>query len=194
MTEHDDTSPAAPADPHPAGGSTPPPVSAEETVAAPAAALFALLADPARHPEIDGGANVAAPVDPVPLTAAGETFRMDNATGVRVECTVHRFERDRVIAWEPGRLGEAPSGQVWTWELEPLGQEATRVRLTYDGTGIAPEDEKRLVRARAVTPERLAGSIRRLAGSIRRPAEDLRGAPVARTVSRVIGWVSSEAR
>lgn len=91
---------------------------------------------------------------------------MDNATGVRVECTVRRFERDRVIAWEPGRLGEARSGQVWTWELEPLGQEATRVRLTYDGTGIAPEDEKRRARARAVTPERLAGSIRRLAEAL----------------------------
>ncbi|XNZ00776.1 hypothetical protein ACL90Y_01830 [Micrococcus luteus] len=37
-----------------------PVVTAEALIVAPAAALFALLSDPARHPAIDGGANVAA--------------------------------------------------------------------------------------------------------------------------------------
>ena len=139
-----------------------PVVTAEDVVPAPAATVFALLADPATHPRIDDGANVAAPVAPAPITAVGQTFCMDNANGVRVECIVRRLEPGRVIAWEPGRMGESPSGQLWTWELAPDG-DATRVRLTYDASGLDRADRKRLARAHALRPERLSGSIRRLA-------------------------------
>lgn len=59
-------------------------VSAEAILACRADALFGVLADPALHPEIDGGANVAAAVDPSPLTAADQQFRMDLANGFRV--------------------------------------------------------------------------------------------------------------
>ena len=135
--------------------------SAEAVLDCRAEALFAVLADPARHPEIDGGANVATAVDPRPLTAAGQRFRMDLANGFRVVCRVRRFERDRVIAWEPGLEDAPPSGQVWTWTLAPEG-EGTRVRVAYDGTGLAPEDSRRRARARALDPRRLVDSLSRL--------------------------------
>lgn len=135
--------------------------SAEAVLDRRADALFAVLADPALHPEIDGGANVATSVDPPALTSVGDTFRMDLANGFRVLCRVRRFERDRAIAWEPGLEDAPPSGQVWTWTLAPEAA-GTRVRVAYDGTGLAPEDSRRRSRARALDPHRLVDSLRRL--------------------------------
>lgn len=135
--------------------------SAEAILACRADALFAVLADPALHPEIDGGATLATAVDASVLTGVGDAFGMDLAHGVRVVCRVRRFEQDRVIAWEPGLEDAPPSGQVWTWTLAPEG-EGTRVRVAYDGTGLAPEDSRRRARARALDPRRLVGSLCRL--------------------------------
>lgn len=136
-------------------------VSAEAILACRADALFAVLADPARHPAIDGGANVAAAVDPSVLTGVGDAFGMDLAHGVRVVCRVRRFEQDRVIAWEPGLEDAPPSGQVWTWTLTPV-PEGTRVRVAFDGTGLDPEDSRRRARARALEAHRLVDSLSRL--------------------------------
>ena len=52
-------------------------LSASLTVAAPAERVFAVLADPTTHPAIDGTGWVREAVDPAPLTAAGQVFRMD---------------------------------------------------------------------------------------------------------------------
>ena len=52
-------------------------VSATLTVAAPAARVFAVLADPAAHSSIDGTGWVQEAVDRAPLTEVGQVFRMD---------------------------------------------------------------------------------------------------------------------
>ena len=51
-------------------------VSATTVIDAPAEAIFAVLADPAKHAAIDGTGWVCEPVDSEPLTAAGQVFRM----------------------------------------------------------------------------------------------------------------------
>jgi hypothetical protein len=52
-------------------------VSAARTVAAPAARVFAVLADPTTHSAIDGTGWVSEAVDRAPLTEVGQIFRMD---------------------------------------------------------------------------------------------------------------------
>src|SRR5215472_19244211 len=51
-------------------------VSAATIINAPAEAIFAVLADPARHAAIDGTGWVREYVDSTPLIAAGQVFRM----------------------------------------------------------------------------------------------------------------------
>lgn len=52
-------------------------VSASITVKAPAEAIFAVLADPAKHAAIDGTGWVRDPLDRQPLTGPDQVFRMD---------------------------------------------------------------------------------------------------------------------
>ena len=51
-------------------------VSAATIINAPAQAISAVLADPARHAAIDGTGGVRESLDNKPLTAAGQVFRM----------------------------------------------------------------------------------------------------------------------
>lgn len=48
---------------------------ASTIIAAPAGAVFAVLADPVSHPAIDGTGSVRA-LDTAPLTGSGQMFRM----------------------------------------------------------------------------------------------------------------------
>ena len=84
-------------------------LQASTTIAAPAEAVFAVLADPVTHPAIDGTGWVSKALDAAPLTAAGQVFRMamyhpnhpdkDYKMANRVEV----FDAPRAIAWEPGQ-------------------------------------------------------------------------------------------
>ena len=51
-------------------------LQASTIIAAPAEAVFAVLADPASHPAIDGTGWVSEALDTGPLTGSGQMFRM----------------------------------------------------------------------------------------------------------------------
>jgi hypothetical protein len=112
-------------------------VSVERVIHAPAGAIFDVLADPARHPDIDGSGSVLA-VRPggSPRLAQGATFGMDMRRGLRyaMVSTVTEFDEGRRIAWAPkpasGR-GARFAGRIWRYELEPA-DDATLVRETWD--------------------------------------------------------------
>jgi len=112
-------------------------VSVERVMRAPAAAIFEVLADPRRHPEIDGSGTVrhARPDAPARLSL-GATFAMDMRRGFRYGMinTVTEFDDGRRIAWSPkpanGR-GARFFGRIWRYELEPVDG-GTRVRETWD--------------------------------------------------------------
>ena len=135
-------------------------VSAERVIAADAAEIFELIADPAQQPLWDGNDNLAEAAPGQRVRAVGDVFVMTNV-GDRVrENRVVEFEEGRRIAWLPSPVGEPAPGHLWRWELEPRA-EGTLVRHTYDWTGLT--DPKRVARARANTSAALRASIDRLA-------------------------------
>jgi len=83
-------------------------VSAATIISAPAGAIFAVLADQARHAAINGTGWVRESVDSTPLTAAGQVFRMamyhaGHSDGTyQMANRVQEFGPPCVISWEPG--------------------------------------------------------------------------------------------
>jgi Polyketide cyclase / dehydrase and lipid transport len=104
-------------------------VSETAIIAAPAARIFALLADPAQHPLIDGTGSVLAVQDggPERLTL-GSKFGMDMKIGApyKILNTVVEYDQDRLIAWRHFY------GHRWRWQLRPLddGPSGARCEVT----------------------------------------------------------------
>jgi uncharacterized protein YndB with AHSA1/START domain len=136
-------------------------VSASREIAAPAATIFELIADPAQQPRWDGNDNLVQAEAGQRVHAVGDVFTMALTTGAVRENHIVEFEEGRLIAWRPSEIGKEPPGHLWRWELTPLDDGRTRVTHTYDWTALT--DEMRLVRARATTADKLRGSIDRLA-------------------------------
>ena len=136
-------------------------VSASRDIAAPAAAIFELIADPAQQPRWDGNDNLAEAPSGQRVRAVGDVFTMTLTMGANRDNHVVEFEEGRLIAWRPSEQGSPPPGHLWRWQLEPIDDAHTRVTHTYDWSTLT--DELRLVRARATTAERLQASVTRLA-------------------------------
>jgi uncharacterized protein YndB with AHSA1/START domain len=149
-------------------------VSATLTVAGPAARVFAVLADPATHAAIDGTGWVQEAVDPVPLTAAGQIFRMDmfhagHPDGdYQVVNQVQALDPPRVISWRTGYEkddGELEfGGWIWRYDLTPLGPSQTEVTLTYDWSAVPQFVRDRGIQFPPFGPEHLINSLHHLAG------------------------------
>lgn len=136
-------------------------VSVSREVAAPAAAIFELIADPARQPEWDGNDNLASSEPGHRIHATGEVFATTLTNDAVRENHVVEFEEGRLIAWKPAPPAENPPGHLWRWQTEPLDEGRTLVTHTYDWTEL--HDEQRFARARKNTPEALRASLDRLA-------------------------------
>lgn len=136
MNDTPDT-PRTPDTPHPpdtsgSGGPVDPPparvVRRSTVVAAPAQEVFDLLADPARHAEIDGSGTVqGSRVEGPERLAPGARFGMSMKMGVpyRITNEVVEFDEPKVIAWR--HFG----GHVWRYRLEP-DEGGTRVTEEFD--------------------------------------------------------------
>jgi uncharacterized protein YndB with AHSA1/START domain len=105
-------------------------LSVRRVIAAPAAKIFDVLADPARHGDIDGSSMVRAPAKSAPKRLSmGARFRMDMRIGpmpYKISNKVVEFEADRRIAWR--HLG----GHTWRYELVPVDATHTEVIETFD--------------------------------------------------------------
>jgi uncharacterized protein YndB with AHSA1/START domain len=112
-------------------------VSVERFVRAPAEKIFAILADPSRHREIDGSGTVRDAVEAPARVELGSRFGMDMKAGgaYRMVNEIVEFEPDRRIAWQarPDRalFAKGIGGRIWRYELEPR-HGGTLVRETWD--------------------------------------------------------------
>jgi uncharacterized protein YndB with AHSA1/START domain len=141
-------------------------VSASRELAAPAEAIFELIADPAQQPRWDGNDNLGGAPAGQRVRAVGDVFTMRLTLGALRENHVVEFDEGRRIAWRPSEQGATPPGHLWRWELEPVDGGRTRVTHTYDWSRLT--DEKRLERARATTADRLQASLDNLAALVER--------------------------
>jgi uncharacterized protein YndB with AHSA1/START domain len=111
-------------------------VTVERFIPAPAEAIFDLLADPARHHELDGSGHVQLPKSTPARLSNGSSFRMAMRMGVpySMVSTVIEFDEGRRIAWQtrgPTAIGRYVGGRIWRYELEPEDG-GTMVRETWD--------------------------------------------------------------
>lgn len=136
-------------------------VIATRVIAAPAAEIFELIADPAQQPRWDGNDNLAEAPSGQRVHAVGDVFSMTITLGTVRENHVVEFEEGRRIAWLPSEVGSVPPGHLWRWELQALDDGNTRVTHSYDWSQLT--DENRLKRARRTSSEWLAASLERLA-------------------------------
>src|SRR5579864_6393446 len=84
-------------------------VAVSKRIEAPAEKVFAILADPSSHQQLDGSGMLREPVAPARISAVGDNFvfKMHNDEMGDYEMTnrVVVFEPDRAIAWEPVLTG-----------------------------------------------------------------------------------------
>lgn len=140
-------------------------IEVQRLVRAPAHAVFAVLSDPRRHPELDGSGMLRAASTAAPVTGVGDEFVMElhaeRLGPYRSRSVVVAHEPDHVIAWSPGPLDEEPFGHVYRYVLRARGPERTLVTQTYDWSAVSdPRLEGRLP---LVSREALARTLDRLA-------------------------------
>src|SRR5665213_945673 len=123
-------------------------VSVEQCIPAGPAAIFALVTDAARHPEIDGSGSVRQVKAGAPeKLSLGVAFGMSMKLGVgySMVSTVIEYEEDRRIAWQSrlaGFFGKFVGGRIWRYELEPV-EGGTLVRESWD---ISQDHQRALLR------------------------------------------------
>jgi len=104
-------------------------VSRSVEVNAPAADLFAIVADPRRHHELDGsgtvGRNIRAPRRLVPGARFTTKMKMFGAP-YRITSTIAAMKPDELIEWRH------PVRHHWRWEFAAITPTTTRVTETFD--------------------------------------------------------------
>ena len=103
------------------------------------AELFAIVADPRRHCELDGsgtvGANIRGPA-PLRLGARFSTRMKMFGLPYRITSTVTESKPDQLIEWRH------PLGHRWRWEFAAVTPTTTRVTETFDYRDTGPVKDR----------------------------------------------------
>jgi hypothetical protein len=108
-------------------------VSRTAVIGASAQELYAMVADPHRHGELDGSGTVKDTVSgPDRLTKDAKFSVKMKQYGVpyRITSRVTELEPDRVVEWRH------PVGHRWRWEFDAQGDGSTKVTETWDASRI----------------------------------------------------------
>lgn len=104
-------------------------ISRSVVVSAPAAELFAMVADPRRHHELDGSGTVGQNIRTPDHLEVGSRFSTEMrmyGLPYRIVSSVTQLVPVSVIEWRH------PFGHRWRWEFDALSPTSTRVTETFD--------------------------------------------------------------
>jgi hypothetical protein len=159
------------------------PVAVSRRIGAPAHDIFQVLANPMRHPELDGSGSLRGAVSTTMISGVGDVFVMkmyfSHLGDYEMNNHVVEYEQDRRIGWEPeaGRGHPAAAsdssdparwGHRWSYQLTPDGPDATVVTEIYDCSR-APEEERAGMDNGKVWIESMAKTLERLDALCARP-------------------------
>ena len=142
-------------------------VSVERLIPAPADRIFDLLADPARHQEIDGSGTVREAKAGSQRLALGSRLGMSMRLGIPYSMVseVVEFDEDRRIAWQTkppiGILAKLGGGRIWRYELEPVDG-GTLVRESWDISQESPVSKPGVRRMAKGTAANMAATLERI--------------------------------
>jgi hypothetical protein len=104
--------------------------SARIVINAPAEKIFALLANPRRHKDIDGSSTIQENLSGPDKLVLGSKFGMQMHLGIdyRISNTVVEYEDNKLIAWR--HIGR----WIWRYELVNIGPQSTQVTETFDAS------------------------------------------------------------
>ncbi|QWC84407.1 SRPBCC family protein [Nocardioidaceae bacterium] len=109
-------------------------------VAAPPSQIFALVANPHRHHELDGSGTVKDKVSGPERLTEGDSFTVSmKQFGLPYKIKSRAVE----VSEEPGHAVVAwkhPMGHTWRWEMQQVGEGRTQVTETFDySTALVPK-------------------------------------------------------
>ena len=149
-------------------------LTVQRVIPASPVAIFDLLADPARHVDIDGSGTVKHARSGGRRPKLGDSFGMDMKLGVAYATrnVVVEFEENRRIAWQT--LAASPldrfiTGRVWRYELEPVDG-GTLVKQSWDIRKEKPLSKPGVRRMAAMTERNMNRTLERIAEILRAQA------------------------
>jgi hypothetical protein len=114
-------------------------VSRAVEVNAPAEELFAIVADPRRHHELDGSGTVGDNIKAPERLVAGARFSTKMTMfglPYRITSTVTSIRPNELVEWRH------PYGHHWRWEFSAVSPTVTRVTETFDYRNTGPVKDR----------------------------------------------------
>ena len=138
-------------------------------IEADAPTIFAIVADPARHTEIDGSEMLRGALTDSAVSGVGDVFVLNMylerlGGDYQMANTVVEYEQDRKIVWQPRRhdVEDSPvGGHLWGYELTPDGEKATVVTEIFDCSRW-PEEDKPFIDYGRTWVEAMTNTLERL--------------------------------
>src|SRR6476659_4032540 len=124
-------------------------ITVERTINASSDAVFDVLSNPARHPQLDGSGFIRSDEGTNRIQGTGDVFTMnmsgDHMGGdYQTENHVVGYDRNHLVAWKTAPAGSEPPGWEWVWELTADGPDSTELTLTYDWSAVGKDFRKQV--------------------------------------------------
>ena len=144
-------------------------IEVDVVIDAPADLIFAYLARPDNHVELDTSGMVISSTECRAVTHVGDRFVMNMRNKIRgdhqVENHVICYEDGAAIGWAPAEPGKEPAGHTWTWRIKPISPTQTLVAEIYDWSAFRNTDM--LDHLPVISRSQMQESLARLAKAIR---------------------------